>query len=150
MVTTEMNRLSYGCCDGQHSLPVLIHQNGIPVWISGERRRGGVRSRVRLRLRLRVECSRSRAVDVRDSTDRAAIRRRLNLGEKSFCADDSRELGSQNFYCDKAIVLDVLREVNGRHSARAELSLDAVAIRKCSGESLRWVAHRAQCVTKYT
>ncbi len=61
-----------------------------------------------------------------------------------------RELRSQNFHCDKAIVLDVLREVNGRHSARAELSLDAVAIRKCSGESLRWVAHRAQCVTKYT
>ncbi len=66
------------------------------------------------------------------------------------CADDSCELGSQNFYCDSSIVLDVLREVDGRHPARAELALDAVAIRECSGESLNRVDHRAQCVTKDT
>lgn len=63
-------------------------------------------------------------------------------------ADHRRELGSQDFHRNFAVVLDVLREVDRRHSARAELALDSVTVGERGGKTVEVVVHRAQCVTK--
>src|SRR5215212_6635630 len=62
-------------------------------------------------------------------------RRRLDLGEKSFGAECGAEVFVQHFDCDVAVVLEVVREIHGRHPARAELALDAVSVRESVGET---------------
>ena len=43
-------------------------------------------------------------------------------------AEYGRELGLENFDRDVAVVLEILREVDRRHAAGAELALDAVSV----------------------
>jgi hypothetical protein len=49
-----------------------------------------------------------------------------DLGQESFRADDRTQLGPQDLERDVAVVAQVLSQVNRRHTAHAELSLDAV------------------------
>jgi hypothetical protein len=51
----------------------------------------------------------------------------LNLAEKSFRADRSGELGIQKLERDWTAVSKILGEVHGRHSASANLAIDAVS-----------------------
>ena len=44
--------------------------------------------------------------------------------------------GLRTLMRDLAVVLEVLREVDGRHAARAELALDAVAVGEGGGQPL--------------
>src|SRR5688572_13003186 len=54
------------------------------------------------------------------------VRRGADLREEPLAADDRRELGAEHLDRDVAIVLDVVREVDRGHPARAKLALDAV------------------------
>ena len=55
------------------------------------------------------------------------VRSRLDLSQEALGADDCCELGLQHLQRDFALVLDVLRWVDGRHAAFTEFGLDAVA-----------------------
>ena len=55
------------------------------------------------------------------------VGRDLDLGEEAIHAEHRAELGLEHLERDLALVLDVLREVDGRHAAFAELALDGVA-----------------------
>ena len=63
------------------------------------------------------------------------VRGCLDLREESISSDDCSELGPQNFDCDMSIVLDVVCEIDSRHSARAKLSLDSIPFTDCGGQS---------------
>ena len=56
----------------------------------------------------------------------------ISLRNRS-AADHGGELRAEDLDGDGAIVLEVVREVDGGHAARAELALDAVAV----GEGVR-------------
>ena len=51
----------------------------------------------------------------------------LDLLEEAFGSEDGRELGVQNLYRNFTMMPEIFREVNSRHTARAELPLHAVA-----------------------
>jgi len=53
----------------------------------------------------------------------------LHFIEKSLGAELGGDLGPQHLEGDFTVVLQLAREKNGRHAARAELALDGVAIR---------------------
>jgi len=55
-------------------------------------------------------------------------RRDLDLAEKPLCTERGRELGLQTFDGDRAPVLQVLGQVDGRHPPAAELALDRVTV----------------------
>ena len=57
-----------------------------------------------------------------------------DLAEEPLGADHGGELGAHELDGDLAVVPEVLREVDGRHAAGAELALDAVAVGQCRGE----------------
>ena len=63
-----------------------------------------------------------------------SVRGRLDLGEEPLGAERRGEIGVQHLDRDVAVVLEVVREIDGRHAAAAELALDAVAIGDGSGE----------------
>ena len=65
----------------------------------------------------------------------------LDLGEKAIGADDGGELGAQHLHRDLAIVLQIVREIDGGHSAGAELVLETVAIGQRGDEARRRVFH---------
>jgi len=54
--------------------------------------------------------------------------RDVNLGEKTICAEDRRELWVNNFDGDLAAMPHILRQIHGGHSAPTELALDTVAV----------------------
>src|SRR5215472_14509559 len=70
------------------------------------------------------------------------MRRGLDLGQEPRGADDGRELGSKHLDGDFALVSEIAGEVDGGHSALAELALDPVAVGKGGGEMLHR-GHRA-------
>ena len=51
----------------------------------------------------------------------------LDLAEEALGADDRGELGVHHFERDRAVVSEVVGEIDRRHAARAELALEAVA-----------------------
>ncbi len=51
----------------------------------------------------------------------------LDLAQKPFGADDGGEVGAEHLDGDLAVVLEVVREVDGGHAAGAELALDPIA-----------------------
>jgi hypothetical protein len=57
------------------------------------------------------------------------LRSRLDLAEEPFASERGSELGVQNLDGDVAIVFDVVGEIHGSHTARPELTLDAVLVR---------------------
>ena len=54
------------------------------------------------------------------------VRGDLDLGEKALDAEHRAELRLEHLERDLAVVLDVAREVDGRHAAGADLALDLV------------------------
>ena len=56
--------------------------------------------------------------------------------QEPLAAERGAEVGVQHLDGDVAVVPEVVREIHGRHAARAELALDAIAV----GERLRSVA----------
>src|ERR1019366_10763861 len=69
------------------------------------------------------------------------FRGELDLAEKSVAAERLCELRFQDLECDVAIVLQVVREVDRRHAAGAELALDGVSAGKSGVEAVRLRAH---------
>ena len=55
-------------------------------------------------------------------------RRRSDLAQKPLAAERRAEVGVQDLDGDVATVPQVVGEENGRHAARAELAIDAIAI----------------------
>ena len=55
------------------------------------------------------------------------VRGGLDLGQKALGSDDGREFRLEDFERDLALVLDVVGEVDVRHSALTEFTLDGVA-----------------------
>jgi hypothetical protein len=51
-----------------------------------------------------------------------------DFGEKSLGANDGAQVGAQYFERYFAVVLDVAREVNGRHSSSADLTLYDISV----------------------
>ena len=62
------------------------------------------------------------------------VRGDLYFGEKSFYSKHRAELGVEQLEGDVPVVADVAREIDCRHSARADLALDVVAVGKGSFE----------------
>ena len=65
----------------------------------------------------------------------------LDLAEEPLGADDRGELRAQHLDRDLAVVLEVVREIDGGHAAGAELALDAIAIGQGVGEAGLGLAH---------
>ena len=59
---------------------------------------------------------------------------RPDLGEKAFATQRGGEVRMEDLHRHAALVLEVQRQVDGRHPATAELALDAVAVDECGGE----------------
>ena len=59
-----------------------------------------------------------------------------NLGQKARAADDGGELGPQHLDRDVSIVAGIAREVDGRHSAGADLAHEPIALGEACGELL--------------
>ena len=68
------------------------------------------------------------AVDQAEDVGMLQRRDRLDLAQEPRGADDRGELGLQDLDGDLAVVLQVLREIDGGHPARAELALDAITV----------------------
>ena len=66
----------------------------------------------------------------------------LDFAEEPLGADDGGQLGPQDLDGDLAVVLEVLRQVDGGHAARAELALEAVAVGERLGEAGEDVGHQ--------
>ena len=60
----------------------------------------------------------------------AELRRDLDLTEEALRADRRGELGSHHLDRDLPPMLEILREIDGGHSARANDALDAVTVRE--------------------
>ena len=71
------------------------------------------------------------------------MRGRPNLGDEAVSAYDRRQIAVQHFDGDIALVLDVVRKINGRHSPNAELSLETVSGQKSRRERCGDVRHAA-------
>jgi hypothetical protein len=54
------------------------------------------------------------------------VGRRLDLGQEALSSDDGSQLRLENLEGDLALVPQVIGEIDGRHAAFAQLSLDAV------------------------
>jgi len=71
------------------------------------------------------------------------VRRRLDLGQEALGTDDGGELGLEHLQRDAAVVLLVARQVDRRHAALAELTLDAVAALEGRVQAGDWVGQEA-------
>jgi hypothetical protein len=69
------------------------------------------------------------------------VRRRGDLVQEPFGADDRGELRPQDLERDLSFVPDVERQVHGRHAARAELTLDAITVGEGFGEEGEGLSH---------
>jgi hypothetical protein len=56
------------------------------------------------------------------------VRSSLDLSEEAISADHGSKLRSQDFHRDLSIVLDILREIDCRHSSCAQLALDTISV----------------------
>jgi len=82
-----------------------------------------------------VECAVGLAgVDERQDVGMGEARRDLDLPQEPLGADRSRELAPEHLDRDFAVVLLVLREVDGRHAAPTELAVNGIAVREGRGE----------------
>ena len=69
------------------------------------------------------------------------VTRCLDFREEAVDTNRGCDFGSQHLDGDVALVLQVAREVDGRHAAGAELAFDSIARRE-SGRQGRWnLAH---------
>ncbi len=66
-----------------------------------------------------------------------------DLVEEAFGAQDGGQLGMENLDRDLALVLDIVGQVDRRHAAAAELTLDRVAVGQCGRQAVQHVvAHK--------
>ena len=70
------------------------------------------------------------------------------LGGRGTCLP--REFGLEHLDGDLALVLEVVREVHGRHTAGTEFAVDAVAVGQGGGGAGQGVAHLANPFTVAT
>ena len=75
------------------------------------------------------------------------LRSRLDLAQESLATERRAEIGMQRLDGDVAIVLEIVREIDGGHAARAELTLDAVDGGKCRREARFDAVHRLAAST---
>ena len=66
-----------------------------------------------------------------------------DLRQEPFGAEDRGQLGLQHLDRDLAVVLDVVGEVDGRHAALAELTLDLVFVGQGGVQSFEEFGHSA-------
>ena len=71
------------------------------------------------------------------------VRRDSDLGQEPLDADDRAELRVEHLERDVAIVPEIAREVDGGHSARADLALDDIAIGEPAKELFSQLWHSA-------
>ena len=71
------------------------------------------------------------------------LRRGPDLAQEPLAAERRAEVGMQHLDGDVAIVLEVVREIDGGHAAGAELALDAVAVGEGGRESRERLGHAA-------
>lgn len=71
------------------------------------------------------------------------VSRDPNLGEKTLNAHDRRQLGIEHFERNLPVVFQVAGEVDGRHSAGADLVLDDITVRERSSELISHLCHNA-------
>jgi hypothetical protein len=72
-----------------------------------------------------------------------------DLTKKPLVAECRGEIGTQGFERDLAIVLEVVREIDGRHATRAELALDGVTSKQRRLELIEGHAPEAEeCVRR--
>ena len=65
----------------------------------------------------------------------------LDLGQEALGADHGGELGAQHLERDAAVVADVLGEIDGRHAAGADLTVQAIAVRQGGLEPAEQFGH---------
>ena len=70
------------------------------------------------------------AVEQRQDVRVLQLGRGANLAQKAFDAERFTEVGVQHFDGDVALVLEIVREVDGGHTSGTELALDAIAVGK--------------------
>ncbi len=70
-------------------------------------------------------------------------RRGADFAQEPLGAQRRAEIGVQDLDGHVALVLEVVREVDGGHAAGAELALDAVAVGQGGGEALERSDHAA-------
>ncbi|MEP6999476.1 MAG: hypothetical protein ABI969_03290 [bacterium] len=63
------------------------------------------------------------------------------IGKEPIGADDGREFGTQHFYGDVAVVLEIVREIHGGHAARAKHARNGVAVGKSRAQLLECSSH---------
>src|SRR5437879_1708577 len=80
-------------------------------------------------------------VDEPEDVRMLKMRSDLDLFQETVCADDGRQFGAEDLEGDVTVMADVVREVDRRHTAGAELALDAIAAREGGGET-GGVGHR--------
>ena len=73
----------------------------------------------------------------------------FNLAEEPLGTNDDGEFGPEHLDRHFAVVLQVLGEVDGRHAAAPDLSLDGVAVGKGGLETVEDVCHGALCPLGY-
>jgi hypothetical protein len=62
------------------------------------------------------------------------VRRDLDLGEESLDSEHGAEVRLQDLERDVPVVPQVAREIDGGHSARADLTLDLIVVRQRRAE----------------
>ena len=56
------------------------------------------------------------------------------LARKAVGSKRGGELRSQDFHRNLSVVLEILRQIDGRHAARTQLTLDGIAVRERGAE----------------
>ena len=69
--------------------------------------------------------------------------RGLDFAQEPVGAERGPEIGMQHLDGDVALVLEIVREVDGGHPAGTEFAVDAVAVPDCGGDALHVIAHDA-------
>ena len=64
------------------------------------------------------------------------VGRRLDLGQEALSTDDCSQLRFEDLESDSTIVLDVLGEVDGGHTAFTQLTLDSVSALQSGFEAI--------------
>ena len=59
-----------------------------------------------------------------------------DLSEKAFAAEDRAEVWVEHLHGDATVVLDVVRQIDGRHPAAADLAVDAIAVGESGGKTI--------------
>src|SRR5438132_10871173 len=71
------------------------------------------------------------------------VRRDADLGQKALDAEQRAELGIQDLERDLPVMLDVAREIDRRHAAGADLTLDLVPARESRVQDVGYSHRRA-------